>query len=109
YFPFAISRRPPFREDLIDLPVRELGGTSAIHLAVAGGGPIWPAVGVRRGGLGPPQGGGGSGGAAPARRPPPVLPPRAPPPRAAHRPTSGGGVTWRAARRAPGGGGPALP
>jgi hypothetical protein len=38
----------PFREDLIDLPVRELGGTSTIHLAVAGGVHIGRADGLRR-------------------------------------------------------------
>jgi hypothetical protein len=38
----------PFRGDLIDLPVRELGGTSTIHLAVAGGVHIGRADGLRR-------------------------------------------------------------
>src|SRR5260221_6047356 len=37
----------PFREDLIDLPVWELGGTSTIHLAVAGGVHIGRADGFR--------------------------------------------------------------
>src|SRR5215472_6836354 len=35
YFPFAISRRPLSGEILLISPVRELGGTSTIHLAVA--------------------------------------------------------------------------
>jgi hypothetical protein len=41
---------PPssFREDLIDLPVRELGGTSTSHLAVAGGVHFGRADGLRR-------------------------------------------------------------
>ena len=38
----------PFGEDLIDLPVRELGGTSTIHLAVAGGVHIGRADRLRR-------------------------------------------------------------
>src|SRR5215468_10767407 len=41
----------PFREDLIDPPVRELGGTSTVHLAVAGGVHIGRADGLRRGAL----------------------------------------------------------
>ena len=36
----------------MDLPVRELGGTSTIHLAVAGGVHIGRADGLRRGALG---------------------------------------------------------
>src|SRR5260370_37384956 len=39
YFPFAISRRPLSGEILLISPVRELGGTSTIHLAVAAGRP----------------------------------------------------------------------
>src|SRR5262249_58728052 len=48
YFPFAISRRPLSGEILLISPVRELGGTSTIHLAVAGGGHIGRADGLRR-------------------------------------------------------------
>ena len=48
YFPFAISRRPLSGEILLISPVRELGGTSTIHLAVAGGVHIGRADGLRR-------------------------------------------------------------
>src|SRR5581483_1621614 len=49
----AIRHFPPspFREDLIDLPVREPGGTSTARLAVAGGVHIGRADGLRRGAL----------------------------------------------------------
>jgi hypothetical protein len=48
YFPFAISRRPLSGEILLISPVRELGGTSTIHLAVAGGVHIGRADSLRR-------------------------------------------------------------
>lgn len=48
YFPLAISRRPLSGEILLISPVRELGGTSTIHLAVAGGVHIGRADGLRR-------------------------------------------------------------
>ena len=51
YFPFAISRRPLSGEILLISPVRELGGTSTIHLAVAGGVHIGRADSLRRGAL----------------------------------------------------------
>src|SRR5260370_3674587 len=79
YFPFAISRRPLSGEILLISPVRELGGTSTIHLAVAGGGRIRRPRPAPRAGLGPPQGGAVPPG-APRRTPPPHTPPPAPPP-----------------------------
>src|SRR5260370_12343587 len=79
YFPFAISRRPLSGEILLISPVRELGGTSTIHLAVAGGGHTPRPGRLAPQGMSPRERVGASGGRCGPARPPPWRAPRRPP------------------------------